>query len=242
MIDICVAIIISFTTAIMWTCAHLLPPDGNAKATDIKGTTSSSQGRRNADTTYNSLTTGEGPQARKLWHIKPPDKIDDSPKADVVSPVIMVIVGMGLVYAIYPGIASGDLSSQAGTLSTNAKNLYDALSGTGPDVEAAKEKVTALKNAASNSSDPKGLEQLLEALKTGLDVVVKAKGVLAKYNEVATEYGKVAADVEVQKKQVNLTKLNLHSLHFRKHHTKAPTTPAKTKPQPMTNALSFTGL
>ncbi|XP_954063.1 Tpr-related protein family member, putative [Theileria annulata] len=45
----------------------------------------------------------------KHWHIMPSDKYDsnDLPDPTVVSPALMVIIGMGFVYCIYPGIAPG---------------------------------------------------------------------------------------------------------------------------------------
>ncbi|XP_955107.1 Tpr-related protein family member, putative [Theileria annulata] len=72
---------------------------------------SSSSGRLTASTKYNSLKDSDdnGRHARQLWHILPSDQYDpnDKPHPEIVSPALMVIVGMGLVYAIYPGIAPG---------------------------------------------------------------------------------------------------------------------------------------
>ncbi|XP_952971.1 Tpr-related protein family member, putative [Theileria annulata] len=73
-IDISVAIIISFVTAILWTVSFLVPPKSGQ---DSK------------------------------WHIQPFDQDISNPDWDVISPTLMVIVGMGLVYAIYPAIAPG---------------------------------------------------------------------------------------------------------------------------------------
>ncbi|XP_955320.1 Theileria-specific integral membrane protein, putative [Theileria annulata] len=71
-IDISVAITISFITATLWTVSFL-----STHKTDNK------------------------------YHIQPFDKNISKPHWEVISPTLMVIVGMGLVYAIYPGLAPG---------------------------------------------------------------------------------------------------------------------------------------
>uniref|UniRef100_A0A3B0MK45 Theileria-specific sub-telomeric protein, putative n=1 Tax=Theileria annulata TaxID=5874 RepID=A0A3B0MK45_THEAN len=77
-IDIVVAIIISFTTASLWTITHLATHKSDKNTTNAQH-----------------------------WHILPAEPDTDTPHPDVISPTLMVIVGMGLVYAIYPGIAPG---------------------------------------------------------------------------------------------------------------------------------------
>ncbi|XP_955324.1 Theileria-specific integral membrane protein, putative [Theileria annulata] len=72
-IDISVAITISFITATLWTVSFL-----------------------------STHQTGQ-----PKWHIHPFDKNISKPHWEVISPTLMVIVGMGLVYAIYPGLAPG---------------------------------------------------------------------------------------------------------------------------------------
>uniref|UniRef100_A0A3B0MHH5 Theileria-specific sub-telomeric protein, putative n=1 Tax=Theileria annulata TaxID=5874 RepID=A0A3B0MHH5_THEAN len=72
-IDISVAITISFITATLWTVSFLVPHQNG----------------------------------QDKYHIQPFDKNISNPHWDVISPTLMVIVGMGLVYAIYPGLAPG---------------------------------------------------------------------------------------------------------------------------------------
>ncbi|XP_953726.1 Tpr-related protein family member, putative [Theileria annulata] len=48
----------------------------------------------------------DGPTAGNLKHIFT-YKFSANPKATMISPFLMIVVGMGLVYAIYPGIAPG---------------------------------------------------------------------------------------------------------------------------------------
>ncbi|XP_953999.1 Tpr-related protein family member, putative [Theileria annulata] len=42
-----------------------------------------------------------------FWQYRAPKASRDSPNKEVTSPVLLVLVGMGLVYSIYPGIAPG---------------------------------------------------------------------------------------------------------------------------------------
>uniref|UniRef100_A0A3B0MS22 Theileria-specific sub-telomeric protein, putative n=1 Tax=Theileria annulata TaxID=5874 RepID=A0A3B0MS22_THEAN len=42
-----------------------------------------------------------------FWKYRAPKAVPDTPNLPVISPVLLVIVGMGLVYSIYPGIAPG---------------------------------------------------------------------------------------------------------------------------------------
>uniref|UniRef100_A0A3B0N1V1 Theileria-specific sub-telomeric protein, putative n=1 Tax=Theileria annulata TaxID=5874 RepID=A0A3B0N1V1_THEAN len=44
---------------------------------------------------------------KAFWEYRAPKADRDSPKAEVISPALLVLVGMGLVYSIYPGIAPG---------------------------------------------------------------------------------------------------------------------------------------
>uniref|UniRef100_A0A3B0N4W7 Theileria-specific sub-telomeric protein, putative n=1 Tax=Theileria annulata TaxID=5874 RepID=A0A3B0N4W7_THEAN len=79
-IDIVVAIIISFVAAVVWTHAYTCKPKDSTAP------------EKNADNYHHIYAFG----------------FDTRPsKPGVVSPCLMVIVGMGLVYAIYPGIAPG---------------------------------------------------------------------------------------------------------------------------------------
>ncbi|XP_954131.1 Tpr-related protein family member, putative [Theileria annulata] len=194
----------------VWTCAHILPPDEEAKATNINSSGQSPQGRSTSGTIFSGLTQGKGPEAQILWHIKPPDKIDDSPNAAIVSPALMIVVGMGLVYAIYPGIATGtdDLSGlrqKAQTLYDNAESLYSALDKlTGDDVavQAARDLVKKLKDAASNSSGDRGLKELLGELSSAegfSQIFEKAQLVQQKYEDVERKYKEVATDEQAKK-------------------------------------------
>uniref|UniRef100_A0A3B0N7C3 Theileria-specific sub-telomeric protein, putative n=1 Tax=Theileria annulata TaxID=5874 RepID=A0A3B0N7C3_THEAN len=79
-IDIIVAIIISFVAAVVWTHAYTCKPK-DSTAPD-----------KNADNYHHIYASGFDTRTAK---------------PGVVSPCLMVIVGMGLVYAIYPGIAPG---------------------------------------------------------------------------------------------------------------------------------------
>ncbi|XP_954819.1 Tpr-related protein family member, putative [Theileria annulata] len=76
-IDIVVAIIISFAAAVVWTVGYGYYKDGPS-----------------------NIGTGD------LKHIFT-YKFDDTIKAHMAAPLLIVLVGMGLVYAIYPGIAPG---------------------------------------------------------------------------------------------------------------------------------------
>ncbi|EAN30450.1 Tpr family protein [Theileria parva strain Muguga] len=81
-IDLVVAILISFAAAAMWTVAYL------------------SSHKKKEDKTNNDPDT--------FWHINPPDGYQGeivNPKTFM--PFLMVLVGMGLVYCIYPAIAPG---------------------------------------------------------------------------------------------------------------------------------------
>ncbi|XP_954064.1 Tpr-related protein family member, putative [Theileria annulata] len=75
MIDIGVAIIISFAAAVIWTVGYLCEVDDSTEVKDMK-------------------------------HIHA-NGFDGKFSEHLISPFLMVIVGMGLVYAIYPGIAPG---------------------------------------------------------------------------------------------------------------------------------------
>ncbi|XP_954004.1 Tpr-related protein family member, putative [Theileria annulata] len=85
-IDIGVAIIISLVAAVLWTLAY-----------GIFTTTPKKAGTANTgDTlaTYGHILTESFDNSTVRW-------------IAIISPTLMVIVGMGLVYAIYPGIAPG---------------------------------------------------------------------------------------------------------------------------------------
>uniref|UniRef100_A0A3B0MJY4 Theileria-specific sub-telomeric protein, putative n=1 Tax=Theileria annulata TaxID=5874 RepID=A0A3B0MJY4_THEAN len=81
-VDIVVAIIISFVAAVVWSVAY-----GYYAGT------------------YPDPGTGDD-LTNNLKHIFA-NAFNASPKAESISPFLMIVVGMGLVYAIYPGIAPG---------------------------------------------------------------------------------------------------------------------------------------
>ncbi|XP_953926.1 Tpr-related protein family member, putative [Theileria annulata] len=76
-VDIVVAIVISFAAAVMWTLGYVAYVEG---------------------------PSGKG---YSYGHIHAEGFGGGSIKPHVVSPFLMIVVGMGLVYAIYPGIAPG---------------------------------------------------------------------------------------------------------------------------------------
>uniref|UniRef100_A0A3B0MYI9 Theileria-specific sub-telomeric protein, putative n=1 Tax=Theileria annulata TaxID=5874 RepID=A0A3B0MYI9_THEAN len=81
-VDIVVAIIISFAAAVMWSVAY-----GHYRDTKTSAS--------NTDTvTYGHILTEGFDKSPVHW-------------GAIISPALMVIVGMGLVYSIYPGIAPG---------------------------------------------------------------------------------------------------------------------------------------
>ncbi|XP_953933.1 Tpr-related protein family member, putative [Theileria annulata] len=78
-IDIWVAIIISFVAAVVWTIAYGHCDSGNTDGTTVE---------------YGHIFAEGFDTDSKVW-------------CEIISPTLMVIVGMGLVYSIYPGIAPG---------------------------------------------------------------------------------------------------------------------------------------
>uniref|UniRef100_A0A3B0N4I0 Uncharacterized protein n=1 Tax=Theileria annulata TaxID=5874 RepID=A0A3B0N4I0_THEAN len=127
-------------------------------------------------------------------------KFKDDYYAHFIPPSIMVLVGMGLVYAIYPGILAGTgdtqgLRGKAESLRSAAETLHGALSGNGD----AQGKVTKLKDASSKSGDEndKGLKELLGDL-DGADgfsqIFAQAQKVQQKYEGVEREYNNVKND------------------------------------------------
>uniref|UniRef100_A0A3B0NKG4 Theileria-specific sub-telomeric protein, putative n=1 Tax=Theileria annulata TaxID=5874 RepID=A0A3B0NKG4_THEAN len=76
-IDICVAIIISFVAAVVWTVGYVC-----------------------------ELDVGSTTEYHKIKHIHA-FGFGGEPHWEQLSPFLMIVVGMGLVYAIYPGIAPG---------------------------------------------------------------------------------------------------------------------------------------
>ncbi|EAN31308.1 Tpr family protein [Theileria parva strain Muguga] len=78
-IDLVVAIIISLVAAVLWTVGYLIL----------------------------ELTETATQDPSEMKHIHPFTFGSENPSGDQLSPVLMIIVGMGLVYMVYPAIAPG---------------------------------------------------------------------------------------------------------------------------------------
>uniref|UniRef100_A0A3B0MH06 Theileria-specific sub-telomeric protein, putative n=1 Tax=Theileria annulata TaxID=5874 RepID=A0A3B0MH06_THEAN len=127
-IDICVAIIISLVTAILWTYSYLsnhgkdnankFKFNTNA-AYDAYGTAGAKTGtaRDIGGNHADKIKEGAGGDAylatedgfQKYWHLLPPNNYTGTsfPYPTSIVPALMIMIGMGFVYCIYPGIAPG---------------------------------------------------------------------------------------------------------------------------------------
>uniref|UniRef100_A0A3B0MK30 Tpr-related protein family member, putative n=1 Tax=Theileria annulata TaxID=5874 RepID=A0A3B0MK30_THEAN len=101
-IDIIISLAISFVAAILWTWAYREGNSDGYPPPDPKHKDCTNITLKSSSTDY-EIKSGDDHHATACGH----KKLVDGYYAYFIPPTLMVIVGMGLVYAIYPGIAPG---------------------------------------------------------------------------------------------------------------------------------------